>query len=848
MGQQQNCFIHTAQSKTMASEPIEGVYIDLIGDYNSDRSDSRGIVKLFFPDKKNGDPFRIKSIQKDGYVLTDKHWLRHDASLSSKVRLDIAMKSESVIRRETTEWSHSITSATNERWYRKEKNLNDSLDMQRITIKEYEKEIEALKKAKESFGQMLSYMSEYCASIDFSKITANQEKVLNLLKDGDIESADIILNIDSISDDEIIANILQTREEIMSYRQKADSLSNAVSQSERVLREQIDAAKTNFCLKAQISYQKGDFNKAAYYYSKAADVEISDVDRQIEAACTYIVYEENFESFQKYLINAQNNIVTKEDEYKCLEIEYLYNLTHGKAVNAGLNVVSMLKLYFDPWDYIDYVIVEEVVAEETECPVETIVSDVKTDSIVDYVVEMVMTKDSNEVQDIEYNSIYRKLSAEIYDLENVDFQKISLSNFNDSISCSKAFSYLGITCQLVGKPKDAVKFLAASVILRPGDVYGETFGLQIFGFLDTFISNGFYNEALELCNLARIPQDKLDTKENQSWNSIIDLYATLCRSNTGKFNYNDSEIYQKGLDAYAELISPESLPFLILKSGIIKILIAEKAYSKGIETAEEILKQIELIVGKVPTLYDYLICNNKATCYYYMHEYDKALEIYMRLQGLLESGDAKNDFAGENNEVLQSLNFYNIAQNFVGLGENVKACPYHEKALALRKSLYGSSNSYWLYESYKSLIPIYAKLNKYDRANELADEYIFCSKVDTLQNWRANKMKYDILISQLKNQKESKQIKKEVEDYMKNKELAFMDTRTNAIYIFLDIDKYNGFPENIGDSHVLTPSNNVCVLKATDVKTGTSVIINSTSKDIKDHSRIYKQWKNKAQN
>ncbi len=833
-GQQQKCFVHTAKGQNTLSTPLEGVYLSLDGNYNSDRSDEKGIITLFFPDKRNGDPFRIKSIEKKGYVLTDKYWLRNDASLSSKVLLDIAMKSESQIRRECAEWSHRITSATNERWYKKEKSLNDSLDKQRITIEEYEKEIGALKRAKESFGQMISYMSEYCASIDFSKISANQEKVLGLLKEGDIEGADLIIDIDSISDEDKIAAINNTRKEIAVFRQRADALSDAVWHAEETLKRQIEAVVTSFCLKAQIASQKGDFGLAAEYYGKAADIDKGDVDRQIEAACAYLIYSENPELYTKYYNNAYHNRVTKEDEYKCLELEYLFNLIYGKYVLAGLNAISMIKLYLNPMDYIDYVVVEEVVdtvgvSMDKEFEIVTTQNSGTQEAIVDYV-------DTSSIS-------YEVLSTEISDFKYIDYDEITFPNVSDSLNCSKALAYLSIACQAIGKVEEAWLFLGISHKLITNESNNEQIGLQFFGALATFITNGFYKEALELCNQATIPQDDAYTNEQNSWNSIINMFAALCRSKMGILNGNESEVVSKGLETYASIVSPYSFPFLQLKSGLVSIYIAEGLYSEALFTAESILDQVKMTTNNMPIFFNYGILNSKATCYYYLQEYDKALDIFLELQKILCTQEAIMEFGGENNDVFQALNYYNIAQNYKELADMEKAVAFHEKAFALRKKMYGDSNSKWIYDSYNSMIPLYISIHEYNRAHELSDEYILASINDAMYQGQANKLKYDILVGQGESMGLSKQLKKTIDKFLKDKELAFWDIQNDKRYFLIEYDRYKGLPQKIDQVLVLTPNNEICKLwDVPNISGGRLVLIPSSLNDIKEHSKVYRDW------
>lgn len=833
MGQQQKFYIHTAKGENSRTEALSGVYLSVEGNYNGDRSDKNGTIIIHFPDKKNGDPFRIKNVEKKGFILTDKYWLRHDASLSSKVRVDIAMKSESQIRRERAEWSHKITSVANENWYKKEKALNDSLEKQKITIELYEKEVDALNRARESLGQMISYMSEYCASMDFSKITDNQRKVLELLKKGDIEGADLIIGVDSVSDEEIIANIKKTRNRIARARQKSDSLSNAVGEAEETLRKQIEAAVTNFILKAQIAYQKSEFGLVQQYYRNAADVDSTNVDRQIEAACAYLIYDEDIDLYKKYYSYANANKITREDEFKCLELDFLFNIFHGNYISAGLDAVSMIKLYFNPEDYIDYIVIVE--ADEEKDNDDGDKNETSEDGI---------TKSYSEKIEGEETNISEIFSNEISKLLEVNYGDVKLLCKNDSINCSTAFSYLSSTCGSIGKLKESISFLSMSLIF---DSENNSYDLALsryFGTLNTLINNGYYKEALELCEYITSSLSKsLSQNQDSPIISIINMYAALCRCKMDILKGNEIEVFKKGLEKYGEIVSPQSLPFLVLKSNLIQFYMAEKSYSKAIAVADSILDQIKLTAGMVPLINNYGISNNKGTCYYYMQEYEKAINIFMDLQRILDSEEAIAKFGGNKNIILQALNYFNIAQNYRELGNIDKAIEYHEKALLLRKKYYKDSAPHPIYESYNSLIPIYASINKYEKALELLDEFIFLTSNDERYSQLAIKLKYETLVKQIATMGLTKKIKKSVDSLLKDRELALLDTRSNAIFILLDYDRYKGFPKDLRNAFVFTPSKLICKLhNIAGFKKLQKIIIQSSSKDIKEHQKVYKQW------
>ena len=165
--QTQSGKVRTAGTSANKGEPIEGVAIKMSGDYNSVLSDAKGAFEVRMVGLRNGDPIAVERVFKPGYVLLDDNYLGTEKSFSTKVPLEIVMKSKSQIERERRKIEETAYANANVRYESRIRQLDSALKASLISAEDRQKELEKLQEQYQAYESLIESLSKHYSMMDY---------------------------------------------------------------------------------------------------------------------------------------------------------------------------------------------------------------------------------------------------------------------------------------------------------------------------------------------------------------------------------------------------------------------------------------------------------------------------------------------------------------------------------------------------------------------------------------------------------------------------------------------------------------------------------------------------------
>lgn len=340
-GQTQTGKVRTAGTPTSNGEPISGVTVKMNGNYNSVLSDQQGVFEVHMAGLRNGDPISIERVFKLGYVLLDDNYLATEKPFSTKVPLEIVMKSKALIEREQREIEETAYANANARYERRLHQLDSALRESLISAEDMQRELEKLQEQYQTYESLIGTLSKHYSMMDYDTMSDIDIEINSSIRNGDLLRADSLLN----SKGNLAQRLSDYQAEMHSVTKAEAELEMAkkrLNVRKRTLTKAKESLSSDLFNKYTICMGSFNLDSAEYYILARASLDTTNVDWQLDA-CDFL---ENYSGKyqQAYDIYMRTLRVAEQNQNNPDAIGNIYN-----AIGILLN---SLGLYSDAMDMI----------------------------------------------------------------------------------------------------------------------------------------------------------------------------------------------------------------------------------------------------------------------------------------------------------------------------------------------------------------------------------------------------------------------------------------------------------------------------------------------------------------
>lgn len=303
---------------------LAGVVIRIVGSINPVISKEDGSFSLNMPTFREGDSFRILSIRKNGYELSDKDLIGRKMVFSSRVPIYITMVDSQQFNEDKKRIKENVYKNAEKNYKQKLSSLEEQLRDGIITSLEYKKELEITQEQFEKSLMMIEDMADRYARTDFDYLNEAEQELYSCIENGDFERADSLSKI-----------LFDPIEALARNRANKDDFITKLNKTKTELEKQQDKDAEILYQLYTYSLAKLDYDKARYYIELRAELDSAKIDWQIDAG-NYIV---NY-------IQSQNN----EDKAMAY-FKRAFNCSKEKTNDRAYVYLSIGNLYYEQGNY-----------------------------------------------------------------------------------------------------------------------------------------------------------------------------------------------------------------------------------------------------------------------------------------------------------------------------------------------------------------------------------------------------------------------------------------------------------------------------------------------------------------
>lgn len=301
--------MRTAGTAEKKGQPLSEVTLR-VRDHNAAVSDDGGHFSLAMAGMENGDPFYFQSVFKAGYELIDKDFLGNVHAFSSKVPVEIVLKSKLEIAKEREKIEEAAYQKASERYKERMAELEKALSEKTISEEIFRKKADRLQSDFESFESLISTMSDRYARTDYDNLDKADAEINMYISTGDLVKADSLINRKG----SITGNALKLKDELADIEIAERQLKEA---GRRLEERKVKAEKAKNSLKSDmynkysISLSRFDLDSADYYLKMRADFDTTDIRAQYDYAAFCRMYQADYDRSEEYLSRAADYVAEK---------------------------------------------------------------------------------------------------------------------------------------------------------------------------------------------------------------------------------------------------------------------------------------------------------------------------------------------------------------------------------------------------------------------------------------------------------------------------------------------------------------------------------------------------------
>ena len=282
LAQNQSGMVKTLGRPAQKGVPLAGVTVRIAEAHNAVVSGKDGAFSLPI-NKKDGESFVIRQVQKAGYELNDRDLIGRKYAFSSTHPITIVMVSAKQLQAEKARIENNAYSVAEKNYKNKLAALEAQLKNGQIDAENYNGQIRSLQGDFERFQSLIDGLSEHYAHIDYDEMDENEKEIAQCIENGNFDKADSLIH-QCFDVTDVLSRNLKALDRIeQGISQAKDVIADANRSMAKVLRRQAKDAEYLYQLYT-IALARFDNEKAGQYILTRAELDTTNVEWTVQAA------------------------------------------------------------------------------------------------------------------------------------------------------------------------------------------------------------------------------------------------------------------------------------------------------------------------------------------------------------------------------------------------------------------------------------------------------------------------------------------------------------------------------------------------------------------------------------
>ena len=282
LAQNQSGMVKTLGRPAQKGVPLAGVTVRIAEAHNAVVSGKDGAFSLPM-NKKDGESFVIRQVQKAGYELNDRDLIGRKYAFSSTHPITIVMVSAKQLQAEKARIENNAYSVAEKNYKNKLAALEAQLKNGQIDAENYNGQIRSLQGDFERFQSLIDGLSEHYAHIDYDDMDENEKEIAQCIENGNFDKADSLIH-QCFDVTDVLSRNLKALDRIeQGISQAKDVIADTNRLMAEVLRRQAKDAEYLYQLYT-IALARFDNEKAGQYILTRAELDTTNVEWTVQAA------------------------------------------------------------------------------------------------------------------------------------------------------------------------------------------------------------------------------------------------------------------------------------------------------------------------------------------------------------------------------------------------------------------------------------------------------------------------------------------------------------------------------------------------------------------------------------
>lgn len=273
--QTQQGLVKTIGRPNKPGQPLAGVVIRLRGMVNAVLSSSTGEFKVSMPNKKDGDPIVLQSVQKMGYELKDKGLIGRQQVFSSRVPLEILMVDTKQLEADKRRIEDNAYRVAERNYQKKLKEIEQQKNENEISAEKYQAELQELQDKYEKYMSLVGDMADRYARTDYDQLDSIDREINICIENGELDKADSLIH--TVFDPEtVLERNRAAKEEIRQRIALAQNIIDKANADREAIMRDMNYAKRIVTLSSNLAEEyvsQGDSAKARECLQKTLEIE-----------------------------------------------------------------------------------------------------------------------------------------------------------------------------------------------------------------------------------------------------------------------------------------------------------------------------------------------------------------------------------------------------------------------------------------------------------------------------------------------------------------------------------------------------------------------------------------------
>lgn len=303
LSQNQNGMVKTLGRPAQKGVPLAGVTVRIAEAHNAVVSGKDGAFSLPM-NKKDGESFVIRQVQKAGYELNDRDLIGRKYAFSSTHSITIVMVSAKQLQAEKARIENNAYSVAEKNYKNKLAALEAQLKNGQIDAEKYSGQIRSLQGDFERFQSLIDGLSEHYAHIDYDEMDENEKEIAQCIENGNFDKADSLIH-QCFDVTDVLSRNLKALDRIeQGISQAKDVIADTNRLMAEVLRRQAKDAEYLYQLYT-IALARFDNEKAGQYILTRAELDTTNVEWTVQAAKFMHDYQSDYDKAMRYYDRAE---------------------------------------------------------------------------------------------------------------------------------------------------------------------------------------------------------------------------------------------------------------------------------------------------------------------------------------------------------------------------------------------------------------------------------------------------------------------------------------------------------------------------------------------------------------